>query len=482
MKRLTLPLLALAIAGIQGCALGPDYRRPQLELTGQFRDRAQAEAASYADQPWWEVFGDPALKALIGQALANNYDVRAAAERVEEYRARAGMERTDYLPTFTPGAGWIHGRSSPYSPGGGGKGSDLNLQGALSWELDLWGRIRRLDEAAQAQYLASREARRGVYLATAAQVAQAYFELRELDSRLEIARATTAAFQETYDLFNRRFQGGAASALETARAEAALATASGFIPELERQIAARENLLCFLVGRNPGPIARGDGLQAQPLPPGIPAGLPSALLERRPDLREAEQRLVAANAAVGVAQASYFPTLSLTGLIGGVAPRVSQLFGAGREWNIGSGLNGPALQGLRLKDQKAVAVAQWEQARTHYEAAVTGAFGEVSTLLVAYGKLADVEAQQARAVAAYQEAVKLATMRYSAGLSSYLEVLDAQQQLFPAENNRSQARLARLTTLVQLYKALGGGWNLQDPGWTPPGGPLATVQVPPSRP
>ena len=215
------------------------------------------------------------------------------------------------------------------------------------------------------------------------------------------------------------------------------------------------------MGRNPGPLARGDGLQAQPLPPGIPAGLPSALLERRPDLREAEQRLVAANAAVGVAQASYFPTRSRTGLIGGVAPRVSQLFGAGREWNIGSGLNGPALQGLRLKDQKAVAVAQWEQARTRYEAAVTGAFGEVSTLLVAYGKLADVEA---------------------AGLSSYLEVLDAQQQLFPAENNRSQARLARLTTLVQLYKALGGGWNLQDPGWTPPGGPLATVQVPPSRP
>ena len=463
MKYLALPLLALATS----CALGPTYRRPQVQAPAQWN--AQAQAASLADQPWWEVFGDPALKDLIGQALAGNYDVRGAVQRVEEDRARAGMERADYLPAFTPGAGAVRGHSSPYTAGGGGIGNSMNAQITLGWELDLWGRLRRLNEAARAQDPASQEARRGVYLATAAQVAQAYFELRELDSRLAIARATTQAFQETYDLFDQRFQGGAASRLETVRAEAALAGAAGFIPDLERQIQAKETLLCYLVGRNPGPIPRGAGLQAQPLPPVIPAGLPSALLERRPDLREAEQRLVAANAAIGVAQANYFPVLSITGLLGGVAPRLNQLFGSGREWNIGAGLNGPTLQGLRLRDQKAVVVAQWAQARTRYEAAVTGAFGEVATLLVAYQKLAEVETQQARAVAAYQEAVALATMRYRAGLSSYVEVLEAQQQLFPAENSRSLARLNRLVTLVQLYKALGGGWNLQDPGaWQAP--------------
>jgi len=460
-KPLALPLLLVLLTA---CEVGPNYKRPQLEFVGQFRAQAQAEAASLADQPWWEVFGDPVLKNLIGQALGNNYDVRTAVQRVEEYRALASMERTDYQPAFTPGAGAERGRSSPYTAGGGAFGNSLNAQIGLSWELDIWGRLRRMNEAARARFLASQEARSGVYLATAAQVAQAYFELRELDSRLAIARSTTQAFQETCELFDQRFQGGAASRLETARAEAALAGAAGFIPDLERQIQAKENLLSYLVGRNPGPIPRGTGLQAQPLPPGIPAGLPSALLERRPDLREAEQSLVAANAAIGVAQANYFPVLSLTGLLGGVAPRVGQMFGSGKEWDLDAGLNGPTLQGLRLKYQKAAVVAQWEQARTHYEAAVSAAFGEVSSLLVAYQKLADVETQDAKAVAAYQEAVALATMRYRAGLSSYMEVLEAQQQLFPAENSLSQARLNRLATLVQLYKALGGGWNLQDPG------------------
>jgi multidrug efflux system outer membrane protein len=447
---------------LAGCEVGPNYRRPQVEPMGAFRDQAQAEAASLADQPWWAVFGDPALKDLIGQALEHNFDARIATERVLEYQARASIERTDYLPTITAGAGWQRAHSSPFVAAGGGTGSAYNAQASMYWELDLWGRLRRLNEAALANYLASQDARRGVFLSTTAQVAQAYFELRDLDARLEIARSTTAAFQETYDLFNRRFTGGAASALETARAEAALAAAASFIPNLERQIAAQENLLSLLVGRNPGPIPRGAALAAQALPPTIPAGLPSTLLERRPDLRVAEQQLVAANAAIGVAKAAYFPTLSLSGLLGGVAPEVGRMFGAGKEWSINPALSLP-LQGLRPKYQKDAAVAMWQQAKLHYEAAVTGAFGEVSTQLVAYQKLADVEAQQARSVAAYREAVRLSTMRYSAGLSSYFEVLDAQEQLFPAENTLSQVRLARLTSLVQLYKALGGGWNLQDP-------------------
>ena len=460
-----LAFVVLSLGLLEGCLVGPDYRRPQVEATAQFRDQARAEAASLADQPWWEVFGDPVLKDLVALALEHNFDAREASWRVEEYRARAGVEGADYYPAFTPSAGVERGRLSTYQYGGGITGNELMVQVNLAWELDLWGRLRRLNEAAKAQYLGTQDARRGVFLATAAQVAQAYFELRDLDARLEIARATTQAFQGTFELFDRRFTGGAASALETARAGAARASAAAFIPDLERQIQAKENLLSFLVGRNPGPIPRGGALQDQPLPPAIPAGLPSALLERRPDLRAAEQQLVAANAMVGVAQANYFPVLSLTGYAGGLSPRASSLFGAGRQWVIGTALNGPVLQGARLKDQKAVAVAQWEQAKTRYEAAVTGAFGEVSSLLVAYQKLQEVEAQQDAAVTAYQEAVRLATLRYTAGLSSYMEVLEAQQQLFPAENSLAQVRRSRLVSLVQLYKALGGGWNVQDPAW-----------------
>lgn len=462
MRRPILPLLALLLAF--GCALGPNYRRPTVSVMDGFRGQSPAEAASLADQPWWEVFGDEALKSLITQSLEHNYDLRTAAWRVEEYRARAGIERSDWLPSITPTAMWERGRQSEYATGGGKTGSVFDVHASLSWELDLWGRIRRMNEATRAQYLGAQEQRRGVYLSTVAQVAQAYFELREMDARLEIATSTTAAFQETYDLFNRRLAGGTASALETARAEAALAAASATIPNLERQIQAQENLLSFLVGRNPGPIPRGANLAEQALPPRIPAGLPSHLLERRPDLRAAEQDLVAANAAIGVTMASYFPTLSLTGLLGGVAPHVVDLFGAGKEWQIAPSLAGPSLQGLRLKYQKDVRLAQWEQTKAHYEATVTGAFGEVSTALVAYEKLAEVEQRQARAVAAYQDAVRLATLRYTAGLSSYVEVLDAQQQLFPAQNTLSQIRLSRLLTLVQLYKALGGGWKLNGQG------------------
>ncbi len=470
MKRLIPPLLLVLV----GCKVGPTYQRPQVEVVAQFREQSKAEAASLADQPWWEVFSDPVLKDLIEQALEHNYDVRTAVERVAEYRARAGIERSDYYPGINLSTAYTRGRNSDYVPGGGVTGSSISVQGSFSWELDLWGRLRRLNEAALARYLASEDTRRGVYLATAAQVAQAYFELRELDSRLDIARSNVKAFQETYDLFERRFQGGAASALETARARAALGDAEGLVPDLENQIEAQENLLSFLVGRSPGPIPRGLGLEAQPLPPRIPAGLPSVLLERRPDLREAEQQLVAANALVGVAQADYFPTLSLTGLLGGYSHEVDELFGRGKEWSLGPVVNFAPLQGSRLQYQKAAAVARWEQARTGYEAAVNGSFREVATLLTAYQKLAELEAVRARTVTAHQESVRQANLRYSSGLATYFEVLEAQQELFPAQISLAQARLSRLVTMVQLYKALGVGWNLKDPGdpgsWSAPKG------------
>ena len=472
-------VLVVASGLAAGCAVGPTYKRPPVTAPELTRGQVgPAEAASLADQPWWEIFGDDSLKALIDEALRNNYDVRAAAWRVEEFRARAGIARSELFPQIGYQAQWSRSRQSDLVLPGSRPVNihDVNL--GVSWEIDLWGRIRRLSEAALAQYLATREAQRGVLLSVVSEVGQAYFELRELDAQLEIARRTTETFQGTYDLFNRQLVGGVTNQLVVSRAEAALGTAAAAIPNLERLIVAQENLLCFLVGRNPGPIPRGRRLTEQALPPEIPAGLPSTLLvpvglpstllERRPDLRQAEQQLVAANANVGAAIASFFPRISLTGAFGGVSPEVSDLFQAGKTWSVAAGLTGPLFQGLRLKNQYDASVAQWEQAKIQYESAVTNAFGEVSTALVAHQKLAEVETQQARSVGAYQEAVRLANIRYLAGLSSYVEVLDAQQQLFPAENALAQLRFSRLSNFVQLYKALGGGWNTADPAWARP--------------
>lgn len=460
MRRTVLPLLTLLLSG---CVLGPQYRRPDLNLPPQFRGQAAPETASLADLAWWEVFGDPALNTLQAEALRSNFDVRTAAWRVEEFRALAGISRSYYSPLLTPQILAERGRLSGYESGGGETGNVLEVNLGLSWELDLWGRLKHLNEAARAQFLASEDAQKGVYLSVASDVAEAYFRLRALDAQLEIARRTTRSFEETLDLFNRRMEGGLASSLETSRAEAARATAAAFIPDLERQVAAQENLLCFLLGRPPGPIQRGPGLEAQGSPPAIPAGLPAALLERRPDLRQAEQDLVAANALVGVARADYFPTFSLTGAFGGLSPSASTLFSQGKQWSIGPALTGPLLQGSRLKNHRDQQVARWEQSRIRYEANVNLALREVSSALVAYQKLGEAETEQARAVASHREAVRLANLRYVAGLSSYVEVLDTQTQLFPAENALAQTRATRLSSLVQLYKALGGGWKPIEP-------------------
>jgi len=458
----------LAFVFLAGCAVGPNYKRPPVAAPVQFRAHVSpAQAESLADRPWWEIFDDKALASLIDEALRNNYDVRAAGWRVEEARAEAGIAHSEFFPKVQAGGGWSRSRSSAFTSGSSAEPVslyDVNL--GLSWELDLWGRIRRLDEAALARYLASEEARRGVMLSLVAEVATSYFELRRLDLQLEIAKRTATAFEETRDLFDRRLAAGAASALETASAEASLASTSANIPNLERQIAAQENQLSLLLGRYPGDVPRGAELNEQLLPPEIPPGLPSELLERRPDVREAEEALVAANANVGVATADLFPTISLTGALGGVAPQVSELFGKGKSWSAGGGLLTPIVQGGRLADARRAAVAQWQQARLGYERTVTNAFGEVSTALVAYRKLREVEKQQARAVSADREAVRLANQRYVAGLADYLEVLQAEQQLYPAENALAQTRFDRLATLVQLYKALGGGWKLSDQEWS----------------
>lgn len=448
----------LAGGSVLGCTVGPEYKRPPVSVPDRFygQEAATAEARSLADVPWWDVFQDAVLKGLLGEALKNGFDARLAAARVEEARALYGIERSNLLPEVGYTAGWERVRNDQFINAEGKVDTKWTAKLGFSWEIDLWGRLRRLTEAARAQYLATEQARRAVLLSLVSDVATAYFELCELDAELAIARRTTAAFQDTYDLFKRRLEGGAASALETARAEASLGQVSAQIPEIERAIVAKENEINFLLGRWPQPIAR-DGVNG-PLPPDIPPGLPSALLERRPDVRQAEEFLVAANADIGVAKANYFPTLSLTGLFGNVSPELSEIFSNGKTWNVEASLLGPLFAAGRIKRNYQAAQARHEQARVRYEAAVTNSFSEVSRALVDRAKLVEAERQRARTANAYQEAVRLANLRYTSGLSAYFEVLDAQQQLFPAEISLVQTRRDQLIAVVNLYKALGGGW------------------------
>jgi multidrug efflux system outer membrane protein len=477
---------ALTLAVLTGCAVGPNYKQPPVTAPDQYREvqGPPAPASSLADQPWWELFGDETLRQLVDEALRSNYDVRLAAWRVAQARAQAGIARSEFFPQIGYGADWTRGRTSVYvTPFSTATGDIVDANVNFGWELDLWGRIRRLNEAAKAQYLASEDARRGVLLSLVSDVARTYFTLRELDAELVITNDTVAAFQQTYDLFERRLEGGAASALETSRAAAALGQVAAQVPEIERRIEATENQLNLLLGRNPAAVQRGLALDAQPLPPEVPAGLPSELLQRRPDIRQAEQELVAANAAVGVAVANFFPTISLTGLFGAVGPDVQSLFPAGKTWSIAAGLLGPLFQGGRLVSQYDATYASFEQSRVLYEQTVTSAFAETTTVLYAREKILATQAELAKTVAAYREAVRLANMRYLAGLASYFEVLDAMQQLFPAELALVRAQLDLLNDYVDIYKALGGGWNVQadsaNPTWlSPAAGGEAKPQAP----
>ena len=453
-------MVALGLA-LAGCAVGPNYKRPSVPVPERFYgDERAAEARSLADAPWWDIFDDPILKALIDEALRKGFDARLAAARVEEARARFGIARSQFFPSVDYEGSWQRARADQFLNPSGKAQTRWTADVGVSWELDLWGRIRRLNESARAEYLATEEGRRGVLLSLVSDVAVAYMDLRELDGELDIAKRTTGAFQDTYDLFNRRLEGGAASALETARAAASLGQVAAQIPEIERAIVARENQINFLLGRNPQPIARERPVMG--VPPDVPPGLPSTLLERRPDVRQAEQILVAANANVGVAKADFFPRLSLTGLFGNVSPELGDLFSHGKTWSIGAGLLGPLFQGGRIKRNYEAVRAQWKQATIQYEATAANAFGEVSRALVDRTKLVETERQRARTVAAYQEAVRLASLRYTSGLSAYFEVLEAQQQLFPAEIGLAQTRRDQLVAVVNLYRALGGGWQAEE--------------------
>jgi len=456
---------------LAGCAIGPNYKRPVVAEPQAFRGQATAEAVSLADLPWWEVFQDTILKNLITEALGKNYDVRIAAARVQEARANFVVSRSDLYPSLDYGAGASRGKIEPGIVGGPGppspKAGDF-YYGTLtmSWELDIWGRIRRSNEAARANLLATEDARRGVWLTLVSDLAQAYFELLALDVRLQIARDSTDAYQSTYNVFQDRLQVGVASKLETSRAEGALGAAQASIPQLESDIVAKENQISILLGRSPLPIPRGLPMYAQAVVPTVPAGLPSALLERRPDLRQAEQQLVSANARIGVAKAEFFPKLSLTALFGTASPEVSALTGGSATiWAVAGMLSGPLLNAGRTLGNYRASVAQWEQAKLQYEQAVLTALREVSDALTALGKLSDAETGQERAVKALAQAVEYATDRYRYGFASYFEVLEALQQFYPAQNTLAQIRRDRLLAHVRLYKALGGGWSLTDDQW-----------------
>jgi len=456
-----------------GCAVGPKYARPAIQPPATFYTEQQASTNSAADMAWWELFKDPVLQGLVRDALKSNYDLELALKRVEEERALLGVSRSQYYPQVSYGTS-IAGQQSPTIP----NHTYYSFSFSTFWEIDLFGRIRKQNEAQRAVYFASEEARRDVRILVTSDVAQAYFRLRALDEQLEIARRTVQSFQETLDLFERKFQGGASSGLEVARAQAALSNVAAVIPDLERQIVAQENALDLLLGRNPGPIARGAALAEQYDPPQVPAGLPATLLERRPDLRETEQNLIAANARVGVAKANFFPTISLTGLFGGVSPQLSELTASGKAWSLAGNLAGPLFTAGRLKNEYRASFAVRDQAKISFEQAVTRAFGEVSTSLSAHQQLGMAYREQLKSVEAYRESVRLSFIRYDSGLSSYFEIVDAQIQLFPAESSSVAYDLGRKLAMVDLYRALGGGWNLSDTQWTNAAGVPSSIQAP----
>ena len=455
---------------LSGCAVGPNYQRVKVNAPAEFRGaEGTAQQASFADLPWWEAFKDEELKNLIKTALANNYDLAIAVSRVEQARQIAAQARSQYFPFVTYSVGASNGKNeflgSVTPPTGRTNGAFLAAASA-AWEPDIWGRIRRLNESARSQYLATEEARRGVMLTLTANVAEAYFQLLGLELQLEIAKQTTASFTDTYNLFMQRYEGGVASQLDTSRAEAAQAAAAASIPEYERQIALQEDQISVLLGQNPAAIKHTAKLLDQVVPPEIPVGLPSALLERRPDVLSAEQQVRAANAQIGVATANFFPQLGLTALVGQASQPLSMITsGRANVWSIAGNFAGPIYEGGLLRAQKRQAVAFWQQSKVQYEQAALNAFTDVANALISRQKFEAIRDQQARSVAAYQQAVQIALLRYQAGKASYFEVLDAQIQLYPEETSLAQTETNRRLVIVQLYLALGGGWNLTDADW-----------------
>jgi outer membrane protein, multidrug efflux system len=451
---------------LSGCTLGPDYLRPQVLIPDNHRGVVgQPAAESLADLPWWELFKDPVLQELTRESLRNNYDLRTAAARVEEARAQIGVVRSFLYPQVNFNGGSSAQQVSRVSEPPQAFGANRSFQNwlvnfGLVWEIDVFGRIRREAEAASATYVATEMDRRGVYIALVADVAQFYFILRELDLELEIARRTLTVNDETIQFYQRRLTGGVSNLLELDQAIANRSRTAAVIPDLERRIAIQENLINFLLARNPGAIPRGVVLTDQYHPPTIPTGLPAALLERRPDVQSAEQLLVAANADIGAAKALFFPNFSLSAALGSTSHDFSNIADKrAAVWSVAGGILQPIFQGWRLFWNYEGTLARFDQALAQYEKAAQNGFREVADALVAIEKLKEVRIEQEESVRALQEAARLSRLRYDTGLANYLEVLIADQQLFDQELLLARTRGDQLNAVVQLYRALGGGWQ-----------------------
>jgi outer membrane protein, multidrug efflux system len=485
MRRLFPRVFLVVVALLAGCTVGPDYQRPQVKMTDAYRDQVKPQdARSFADLPWWAVFDDEVLKGLIIEALQNNYDMRIAAARVEQARAQAGISAAQAYPAVGAALGANYSRGS-FLPGQSTptfgtltpqpRSAQFNVSVGFSWEIDFWGKFRRGTEAAVAQFLASEDGRRGVIVSLIAQVAGSYVVLRQLDAQLEIAKATTKNYAKTLELYTARLEGGTGSRLEVATGQAQVNDAEATALDLQRQITDQENQISFLLARPPGPIPRGRTLTEFALPPEIPPGLPSSLLERRPDVHQAEEQLIAANALIGVAKANFFPSISLTGIAGLATPDLTQLFkGPSFLWSAGGAASwlAPILQGAQLKGQYDAAWASWQQAEASYEQSVLNAFQEVASSLNDTAALKPVLEQRESQVKNLGQAVDLALDRYEGGVSSYLEVTTNENNLFPAQLNLAAVRAQRYLALISLYRALGGGWRVPKEEVAPtPAGP-----------
>jgi multidrug efflux system outer membrane protein len=454
---------AVLIAALAaGCTAGRDYSRPPITLPEAYRaPAAAAAAASIADQPWWNLFEDEQLQALIRTALEQNFDLRIAATRILEAQAQLGVIRADQFPSAAAGASVVDQKSPAAAVGFPTRSVEaFAVQGSAAWQLDFWGRYRRATEAARAQLLATEWGRRAVVATLVSEVGDAYFGLRALDLQLDIAVRTLESRRESLRLTEIRERGGATSLLDVRQAEQLVYSAAGQIANLERLIEQQENFIRGLLGELPAPVARGRALTEQPHAADVPAGLPSQLLERRPDIQRAEQELVAANAQIGVAKAAFFPQISLTGSGGFESVALTALFaGSNAFWSVALGAVQPVFTAGRLRSQVEIAEARRQEAELTYGQTVQQAFREVSDALTGYRKRREFREQQELLLTSAQDARRLADIRYQGGATSYLEVLDADTRLFVAELGLADAQLDELTELVEIYRALGGGWQ-----------------------
>jgi multidrug efflux system outer membrane protein len=466
-------ILAVGIAAglLAGCTVGPDYKRPSVQVPATFRAPEPVpnnQPASLADLKWWEVFKDEQLQQLVRRALVENYDLRDAVAHVEAARANLGQVRSNQFPQAGVSGSLEFTRLSrdgslplpqSFVPSQNRNWGEAGLN-LLSFELDLWGRLRRATEAARANLLSAEENREAVIATLVGDVATSYFTLRELDTELDISRRTLDTRRESLSLTQTRQGGGVSNLLDLRQAEQLVDTAAETIPTLQQQIEQTENQISLLLGNNPGGVVRGRSLNDQEMPPDVPTGLPSALLERRPDVRAAEQNLIAANAQIGVAKAAYFPQLSLTAFLGGQSTQLSSLFsGPHSAWSFVPQVSQPIFTAGRLKSTVRLTEAQRQSALIQYQKTIQTAFTEVSNALIAHQRVRESRTQQQTLVATLEDRTRLAYLRYRGGVDTQLNALDADRDLFQSELTLSGIKLNELVSVVQLYKALGGGWQ-----------------------